>query len=294
MPSSVLNDEQIEQFLTRGHVVINDCFSRDLAKTYTDRAWTRLGYDPNDISTWEQEQIHMPRMETWEVKDFSPKAWSAICELMGGEDRVLQPTIWGDSYILNLRRGADRPWQPPSPETPGWHKDGDWFVHFLDSPEQGLLVVVIWSDIKPKSGGTFIIGDSVPVVARFLKEHPEGVMPGGFPFRQFAAECNDFIELTGNAGDIVLLHPYMLHASSQNPSGVPRFMTNPAISFKEPMQFNRENPDDFSIVERTILRSLGVDCLDFQITGKRERVVPERVRKQQEMLEQEKARLASV
>ena len=29
-------------------------------------------------------------------------------------------------------------------------------VHFLDSPEQALLVIPIYSDIKPEGGGTYI------------------------------------------------------------------------------------------------------------------------------------------
>jgi hypothetical protein len=37
-----------------------------------------------------------------------------------------------------------------------WHNDGDWFTHFLDSPEQALLVIPLFSDIKPKGGGTVI------------------------------------------------------------------------------------------------------------------------------------------
>lgn len=235
----------------------------------------------------------MPRMDGWEIKEFAPKAWAAMAELMGGEEKIKQPCSWGDSFILNLRRGADRPWEPPSAQSPGWHKDGDWFVHFLDSPEQGLLTIVVWSDIAPKGGGTFLIGDSVPVVARYLLEHPEGVMPGGFRFQEMAAQCHDFIEITGEVGDVVLIHPFVLHASSQNPSGIPRFITNPAVSFLEPMCFHREKPEEYNMVERAVLRGLGVDHLDFQITGERARVVPERERIQRQMLEEEKARLAA-
>ena len=56
----------------------------------------------------------------------------------------------------------------------GWHKDGDFFRHFLDSPEQGLLTFVLWSDIEPRGGGTFVAADSVPVVARTLAAAPGG------------------------------------------------------------------------------------------------------------------------
>lgn len=289
----VLTNAQVESFLTRGHVILRDCFAPEAAQTLTDRAWVRLGYDPRNPATWTETRIHMPVVERLDVRTWAPKVWDAVCELLGGEARVQQPVTWGDGFIVNLGIGADRPWEAPSPQVKGWHKDGDWFVHFLDSPEQGLLTIVVWSDIQPRGGGTFIACDSVPIVARFMAEHPEGVRPGGFPFGEMISQCHDFVEVTGKVGDVVLLHPYVLHTVSQNHLGVPRFITNPAVSLREPMRFDRPDPDDFSLVERAILQGLNVEHLDFQATTSRERITPERVRRQQQMLEAEKTRLAA-
>jgi hypothetical protein len=293
MKYQFLTDEQIENFLTRGHVVIPDCFSREAAQEWLDKAWIRMGYDPNDPTTWVQKRIHMPSLEHKDVREFAPKAWRAVCELLGGEERIELPYEWGNGFIANLGVGADRPWEPPSPQVPGWHKDGDFFRHFLDSPEQGLLTFVIWSDIEPRGGGTFVACDSVPVVARFLAQHPEGVLPKEFDFAALIAQCHDFIEMTGRLGDVVLLHPYVLHAVSQNHLGVPRFITNPPIALKEPMNFNRDNPDEFSLVERAVLEGLGVERLDFRLTAPREGVVPERVLRQEKMRLEEQTRLAA-
>jgi hypothetical protein len=49
-----------------------------------------------------------------------------------------------------------------------WHNDGDFFVHFLDSPEQALLVIPLWSDIEHKGGGTAICGDGIKYIAKHL------------------------------------------------------------------------------------------------------------------------------
>ena len=51
---------------------------------------------------------------------------------------------------------------------PGWHNDGDFFVHFLDSPEQGLLVIPLWSDVVERGGGTVICCDGIAHIARHL------------------------------------------------------------------------------------------------------------------------------
>ena len=142
------------------------------------------------------------------------------------------------------------------------HKDGGHFRHFLDSPEQGLLTLLLWSDMLPKSGGTFCALDSVGVVARFLADHPEGVhadsVQGTYPFRArlsvrsllrlprrclrselkwlgvcstgsgylipgLIRECQQLVELTGDQGDVVLMHPFVMHRVSGNPSGRARF-----------------------------------------------------------------------
>ena len=60
------------------------------------------------------------------------------------------------------------------------------------------------------------------------------------------------------------------------------------------MNFNRANPADFSPVEQSVLRGLGLERLDFRITGERERIVPERVRRQQKMLKEQKKRMETV
>lgn len=287
-----LSEEQVAHFLTHGHLVVHDCFPRAFAEDWTAGAFRRLEYDPQDPSTWQQEIVHMPAAQRVPMPEIAPKAWRAACALLGGEERV-SPCTWGDSMIVNLRKGADQPWQPPSASVGGWHKDGDFFRHFLDSPEQGLLTIVIWSDIEPQGGGTFAAGDSVAPVARLLAAHPEGVLPSGAPEASFGSlinQCQDFVELTGRIGDVVLIHPFLLHASSQNHSGKARFITNPPISLREPMQFDRADPADFSPVERAVLQGLGVDRLDFQPAAPRERIVSEGMKRKQKMLEEEQAR----
>ena len=290
-----LTESDITHFIEKGHIILRDCFPRELAEEWTAFAYKRLGYEPDDPSTWAEPRIHLPSMNRVPLQEVAPRAWDAISDLLGGEERIAgslrNPTpSWGDGFIINFSLGAETPWQPPSPEVSGWHKDGDFFRHFLDSPEQGLLTIVVWSDIYAKSGGTFVACDSVQHVAQRLYEHPEGLQPGGFG--QLIEKCKDFAEITGRAGDVVLLHPFILHAASQNPSGRARFITNPPVALKEPMNFNRDTPDDFSPVELAVLQGLGQNRLDFKPTAPRERLVPERVKRQQKMLEEQKKRLA--
>ncbi|MGI4791598.1 MAG: hypothetical protein ACRYFS_22475 [Janthinobacterium lividum] len=290
---TTLHPDQIAQFLDQGYLRVSNCFSREAAEAVTDQAFVRLGYDKDKSSTWTEPRVHMPSLNYFECKTFAPAAWAAACDLLGGEERIQQPCNWGDALIANFHEGLDRPWKGPSAQSPGWHKDGDFFRHFLDSPEQGLLVLVLWSDIATQGGGTFVAPDSIAPLARFFASRPDGVLPNEIPFRELIGQCHEFEECTGSTGDVFLCHPFLLHTVSQNHGGKARFITNPPVSLKEPMDFNRDDLNGFSPVEQAILNGLGVERLDFQPTVPRERIVPDRVKREQAVIETERKRLAA-
>lgn len=100
--------------------------------------------------------------------------------------------------------------------------------------------------------------------------------------------------MTGNVGDVILLHPLMVHSASVNSLRIPRIITNPPVSMKQPFNFDREDPSQYSIVERKTLHDLGKDRLQgWKIQGGREFVTPDRLKGQEEMKEQELERLQS-
>jgi hypothetical protein len=282
MPASILSPSEIEHFVARGFVRLRGCFSRELALDLTTRACERLYCSLSDPSTWPSGRMRPPESQRVSFESIAPKAWQAACELVGGADRILLPCTWGDGFIINFGRQPDHDWQPPSAAThPSfkWHKDGDFFRHFLDSPEQGLLVIGVFSDIEPRGGGTFIACDSIGHVVRLMAAHPEGLLPPDLlvAAREIVERCHDFVETTGEVGDVYLLHPFMLHTHSLNASNRARFIVNPPVKLREPMRLSRELPEEHSPVERAILRSLGVERYDFVLTREREAVIPERL-----------------
>ena len=216
--------------------------------------------------------VHLPRYHpAIPIRDFCPKAWAAICELCGGEDRIdtgssatpglgeatqeISQSVINDGFIVNVGSAPDAAkWKkastqgtPSGPDnlTPAqqklldpherdnWHVDGDFFHHFLDSREQGLLPIVLFSDINVGGGGTMICPDAIPTMAKHLYRHPEGVMPDmtavegrQTPYKDFdhgfyddavrKVEKEKFKTATGKAGDVYLLHPLMVHSAAPN------------------------------------------------------------------------------
>ena len=93
-----------------------------------------------------------------------------MCELLGGEDRISDTMRgWADGFIVNLGKENYNPEDELNfRELQGWHNDGDFFVHHLDSPEQALLVIPLYSEIVPKGGGTVICTDGIKHIAKLL------------------------------------------------------------------------------------------------------------------------------
>jgi ectoine hydroxylase-related dioxygenase (phytanoyl-CoA dioxygenase family) len=157
-----------------------------------------------------------------------------------------------------------------------------------------------------------ICPDGIDLVARYLANHPEGVRPVGQAFApsnstyqdpkddpgylshpDTVKRCSNFVELTGEVGDVVLMHPLMLHSASKNHLRIPRVITNPPVSLKQPFNFSRDNKEDYSLVEKKTLKALGVESFEVEITTERKNIVPARVAIQKKMEEEERKRLAA-
>ena len=110
-----LTGEQAEHFRQRGFVTVRGAFDAASAQRWLDDAWIRFGYDRNDPGSWAENRIHLSARSHVDARAFAPAAWNAAVELAGGEERVVLPWRWGDSFIANLGVGDDRRWQPPSP-----------------------------------------------------------------------------------------------------------------------------------------------------------------------------------
>src|SRR4051794_33976383 len=84
----VLTDEQVQSFLDKGYLIVHDSLERDIAASWIDQAYQRLGYEKNNPSTWAKDIVWMDHKNSLPVKEVAPKAWDAILDVVGGEDRL--------------------------------------------------------------------------------------------------------------------------------------------------------------------------------------------------------------
>src|SRR5688572_18610764 len=101
MQRRFLSADQIEQFITDGYVIIREAIPRNVTKEWVEHGFRRLGYDQHDPSTWKEPRVHLATTRKVDVREFAPKVWAAICDLLGGAERIRPPFQFGDGFIFN-------------------------------------------------------------------------------------------------------------------------------------------------------------------------------------------------
>jgi hypothetical protein len=112
---------------------------------------------------------------------------------------------------------------------------------------------------------------------------------------RYRTRDESFHEMTGEVGDVILMHPLMLHSASKNLLRNVRVIINPPVALKEPFCFDRPNKEDYSLVELKTLKDLGMEdgLKGWKIEGPRKGWTPNRLKRQEEMKRQELERLKS-
>lgn len=265
------------EFLTNGMVVIEDALDRSFCEDVVGRRLAGIGVDESDRATWRTGWHNLPATTVYALRDVAPRAADALHELVGGVDEVVFGDL-PDNLIVNFPDPGATWWPPHAWDAEGarWHKDGDWFRHFLDSPEQGLLGIVFWRDVAEQQGATYIAADSPGEVARLLAGHPEGIDPP-VPIKEIVAGCRDFRALTGRQGTIIWAHPFLVHTASVNATDRLRVISNTTAMLRRPPRFTGPGPR--APIAQLVLDALDVDELDFRPTRERIRIASERERR---------------
>ena len=265
----------INHFIQHGYAVVEDCFDPADCDFLLQSALSNSGLCLQDRSSWRRflEKPVRPGFVNVRsdlaanMESVAPRMWQMLNRLLGS-GRIHEPALIESKFEINLERNPGMPWTPPGPKSDSWHLDNWRSVRYLDAGWPNIIAFMLFRDVGPESGGTFICEDSLGPIARRLRDNPQGLnhygeLPDGSTYRFCLDQCTRFRELVGPAGSVVFVNALMLHAPSQNYSGAARVMNRVTVSLKDRLCFKRAD-GQYSPFEKSVLHALGVESLDYQ------------------------------
>lgn len=209
----------------------------------------RRGIRRDDPSTWTVERPE--RLQ--KLKDHPAFLAVGSNVLLDAIAAILETTVfekpkrWGAAFIAFPENR--KKWGVPSS---GWHAD----AHYKSPlwPPKGVQTFALFGDVQPRSGATQILSGAHRLIHRWFEQNPpppgarslemrkslqrhpyirdlhtEGDREARIArFMDTAEEVDGIplqvVEATGEAGDVILLHPLALHVAAPNNGIAPRFM----------------------------------------------------------------------
>jgi hypothetical protein len=228
-----LSNRDLAAFERDGFVRLEAAFSPQVAARCVDAMWAELPEDRDDPTTWTR-----PVTRLWGHTDpafmeaaGSPRWVDAIRQVAGPD---AAPTPWmGGTCAIRFPIDAD-------PGDDGWHIDGSYtppgangFWANIRSRERALLMLVLYTDVGGDDAPTRIRAGSHHLIPAALEPYGDaGIMSLDLSLPA-AVDDLPVALATGSAGDVYLCHPFLVHAAQRNRGSSVRFLSQPAVPWRE-------------------------------------------------------------
>jgi hypothetical protein len=231
----MLNRDEMAAFVEDGYVAIRGAVPADVVAACQDVIWSELDKDGirrDDPGTWTKPVVRIacPEGGPFVAAGTQTVLWEAFDQLIG------EGRWWRREGV-----GGTIPVRFPSADDPGdagWHmessyeKDGAPAVN-VRSRARGLLALYLFTDVGEDSAPTRIRPGSHVHAARMLAPAGDDGMSWA-PAAQAAAKATAHlptVQATGNAGDVFLCHPFLVHAASWPHTGTTvKLMAQPGVA----------------------------------------------------------------
>lgn len=255
-----LSPEQINDFIGKGFVRIDNAFPAELAAEVRRILWNETGLQPDGPSTWKQPVI---RLGYYTGPPFIAAANTP--QLLGAYDQLVGPGKW--LPCMNMGSMVLRFPSDDVPGDTGWHVDasfagddpGDPMRARINVQSKGraLLMLFLFSDVGNDDAPTRIRIGSHLDVARALFPFGEK----GIGFMELAALLNGLPEreetlATGKAGTVYLCHPFLAHAGQVHHGKEPRFLAQPPLLPQKELVIRDTAGYEYSPVEIAIRKGI--------------------------------------
>lgn len=248
-----LSRAQIDQFVELGYVRLDGAFDRALVAPCVERLEVALrdeGVDPDDPATWTRPVVRLLHFDDppfYEATN-TERLYGAWDQLVGRDRWYPRPGL--GTFPVRFPSEVD-------PGDAGWHFDGSYAVDGqfhanVRSRGRALLMLFLLSDIGDDDAPTRIrVGSHLDVPSALLPFGEEGVL-GDVVVKEISAEleARPVEHATGQAGDVYLCHPFLVHAAGWPHRGSgPRYLAQPPLALREPLNLEAFDPTP---VERAV------------------------------------------
>jgi Phytanoyl-CoA dioxygenase (PhyH) len=247
----MLTSEQIGELTSHGYTYMRGLISRDQAAAIEERIWAflaRRGISKDDRATWPGGGLQSKLQGLRQARAFAPFSNArvhAVVDQLLGVGEWTPPRQDGQALLTFPQPG---PWVIP-------HK-----VWHFDLPARGPIdrfeavrLLGFVARVAPHGGGTLMVEGSHKLVQRMVEQSATGSAgqsadvrrrlarqsawfdalgrAGGDRIGRFMIDGDELdgvrvrvVEATGDAGDVCLMHPWMLHNLAMNCADRPRMM----------------------------------------------------------------------
>jgi hypothetical protein len=261
-----MSESQRATFREQGIVRLPGAVATDDANRMVERIWdvlgARHGIRRDDPTTWSVAQPTGFQSLT-RTGAFGALASPAVCQALDdllGVEAWNVPGAWG-APLVTFPDTARR-WDVPS---------GQWHLDFVarGSPQQlpGIRVLALLVPIQPRGGSTLVVSGSHRLVELLIANdraaeghsaHVRDELSTVYPWlralwsRGTATSDRErclmtdgvtidgvrlrVVELTGDAGDVFLMHPWTFHAPSPNCGSAPRMIVSHSVFSRHAQQ----------------------------------------------------------
>jgi hypothetical protein len=257
----MLTPRQLERFRRDGFVVLRGALATAVVADCRDLVWDRLaarGVDRRDRSTWRQ-----PLERVWHLDGAPFVAAGATPALREAYDQLLGPRRWVRGRGLSGTAPVRFPHRR-RPTDAVWHLDAGFAVRGearlnVRSRGHGLQSLFLLTRTGVDDAPTRLLVGSHLDVARALRPaRVKGMAMWEVMAALPRATYRRPVALaTGRAGDVYLLHPFLVHATSWPHRGSrTRILVQPSVTLREPLRLDPKRRG-VRPVERAILDALG-------------------------------------
>jgi hypothetical protein len=248
----ILSPSDIRQFVEDGFIIVREAFPRAVAAEARHFVWREVERSWRHCSTKGQPMIHLKRNFACTPFDrvMNPSLGSASDQLVGAERTTGYETYGYDWWPILL---------PGFPGPSGWHIDDFAGPKLrLRSPLKTIVPLFLFSDIEPNGGGRPMIrGSHRDVVTALSSSEPNGLETNASVLAALKLDLpgDRLVSVVGRAGEVALMHPFLIHGFGPNKTDTMRFACNPLYALKGPLNLAGRG-SDLSPVELAVVEAL--------------------------------------